>query len=106
LDLVKVGISLEYGHEWTTEHEFDSKVPIEIAPQCRGNVFAVTPGIRDYGDFTVTLGNTVWKLHDVYFDSPDPNGTEGYKLTEEPLNQRGGDCPALPGGPRRGAAMP
>ena len=43
--------------------------------------------IRDTGNFTITKGNTTYHLNDVYFDSPDPSGAEGFEYHTHPLTQ-------------------
>ena len=37
---------------------------------------------RDTGDFKVSLGNTVWHLRGVYFDSPNPNRKGAFRVKE------------------------
>ena len=37
----------------------------------------------------MTLGNTTWQLHDVYFDSPDPNGSGTYIVDDCVLGDPG-----------------
>ena len=42
------------------------------------------PLLRSTGDFTLKLANTTWHLRDVYFDTPDPNGSGAYKVNSVP----------------------
>lgn len=68
---VKTTLETKYGHEWTTEHKFETDDRGPISPRHIGWWEAVTPVIRDIGDFTLDIGNTTWILQDVSFDSPD-----------------------------------
>jgi hypothetical protein len=85
-EVVKVAVSATYGRQWTTEHDFSQDVDVKVAPHREAWVEVSQPLIRDTGDFTMTLGNTTWKLHDVYFDSPDQNGTGTYAIKDKPLS--------------------
>jgi hypothetical protein len=94
-ELVKEKITLAYGHEWTTEHEFGQDVKIKVRPGYEAWISDTAPVLRDTGDFTLTLGNTTWQLRGVYFDSPDPSRagsftTDDRKLTDD---QYKAQCP-------------
>lgn len=40
----------------------------------------------------MTLGNTTWKLHDVYFDTPNVDGTGKYAICEQADNRGQPSC--------------
>jgi hypothetical protein len=69
---VKLALEQKYEHEWGTEHEFEHALDVPIPPGYRGWIEGRNPVIRDTGEFILEVGHTTWKLHDVYFDSPDP----------------------------------
>jgi hypothetical protein len=35
------------------------------------------------GDFTASVGNTTWKIREVYFDTPNPAGSGAYQIDTE-----------------------
>jgi len=72
LEIVEVSLSATYGHGWTQEHQFSTSQTLNLPAYYKGWLDVRDPVIRDTGDFTVTLGNTTWRLHGVSFDSPDP----------------------------------
>ena len=60
------------------------------------------PMFRDTGDFSITLGNTTWRLHDVYFDSPNPDGNGKLAPTQQgPQRRTAGKHDAIHGLHRR-----
>lgn len=71
--LVKGTIETSYSHTWTHERSFSQATTIYAAPGEKAWVEGVTPMIRDTGDITLKIGNTVWNFHDVNFDTPDPD---------------------------------
>ncbi len=71
LKIVEVSLSATYGHTWTQEHQFSISQTLNLPAYHKGWLDVRDPVVRDTGDFTVTLGNTTWKLHGVSFDSPD-----------------------------------
>jgi Ca2+-binding RTX toxin-like protein len=83
--LVEVEVSLKYGHEWTNEHTFSQDVHVHCAAHHKCWIIATAPMLRDTGDFTLTLGNTTWRLHDVYVDSPNPKGNGAYSVNDQAL---------------------
>ena len=56
---------------WFDGYTFTGELPFTVPPASIGKIEASNPIIRHTGDFTVTAGNTIWKLPDVYFDVPD-----------------------------------
>jgi hypothetical protein len=80
-----VGISATCGHEWSTSHTFKTEYSHPVAPRSIGEIDGAAPVIRDTGDFKVTAGNTTWLLHDVYFDTPDPDAGPAYRYTQKPI---------------------
>jgi hypothetical protein len=87
--VVEVSVEAKYGHKWTQEHTFTQDVTVHCPPHHKCWIDAVDPMLRDTGDFTMTLGNTTWQLHDVYFDSPDPNGSGTYIVDDCMLGDPG-----------------
>jgi hypothetical protein len=81
-DVVSVGISATYGHEWTKSHTFTHTVTVTVPAHHTSWLEGTEPVIRDTGHFTMTLGNTTWKLHGVSFDSPNPNGNGTLRICE------------------------
>ncbi|WP_163803874.1 beta-propeller fold lactonase family protein [Mycolicibacterium anyangense] len=84
--IVNLEISAEYGHTWTYTHTFTETITIRQPPRTIGGVQAQQAVYRVYGDFTLKMGNTTFTLRDVYFDTPNPNITGRYRVTEEPLD--------------------
>lgn len=85
--IVNLEISGEYGHTWTYTHTFTEQITIRQPPRTVGGVTSVQPVYRVFGDFTLELGdNTTYILRDVYFDTPNPNLTGRYRVTERPLD--------------------
>jgi hypothetical protein len=76
LGVVEASITGKYEHEWTEEHTFSQSVTVRLPPHQKCWVEATSPMLRDTGNFTMKLGNTTWNLTGVYFDTPDPNGTD------------------------------
>jgi hypothetical protein len=87
---VKSSLETEYEHEWTTEHKFQTDDRGPISARHIGWWEAITPVIRDIGDFTLEIGNTTWILRDVSFDSPDPTreGEVEWSAREEKMSDR------------------
>jgi hypothetical protein len=90
--LVEVEVDAKYGHEWTQEHKFSQDVRVFCPAHHTCWIEAIEPMFRDTGDFTLTLGNTIWHLHDVYFDSPNPDGTGAFAVKECEVGADG--CPS------------
>jgi hypothetical protein len=84
-EIVKVSVTAKYEHEWTGEHTFIQEVTVHCKAFHRCWVMATAPLLRSTGDFTLKLANTTWHLRDVYFDTPDPNGSGAYKVNAVPV---------------------
>jgi hypothetical protein len=91
-----VGIELTYHHDRTTEKEVGQDIEVPIPTYTTAWVAGTAPVIRDFGKFTLQLGQTEWIIKNVYFDSPDPNpGHHGHYVADEhPLNkvEREAEC--------------
>ena len=83
--IVDIEISATYGHTWTLTHTFTQTINVKVPPRYESQIFAAQPVYRVYGDFTLEMGNTIWHLTDVYFDTPNPNGQGAYYITEKPF---------------------
>jgi hypothetical protein len=83
----KTSIEFKYGGEWKTEDEFTYDMSHPLPEKWRGWFAVVNPVIRVWGDFTLTIGNTTWILHDVYFDFPDGTrkGQTSWKWDGRPM---------------------
>ncbi|HEY0278021.1 MAG TPA: hypothetical protein VGC32_07110 [Solirubrobacterales bacterium] len=83
------GIELKYNHDRTTEKEVGQDIEVPIPAYTTAWVAGTAPVIRDYGTFTLRLGQTEWEIKNVYFDSPDPNTEHHghYVADEHALNQ-------------------
>ena len=71
LGMVEVTLAGKYGQGWsqTRTDEITRSFPV---PSGRlGIIEVIQPTIRQYGTFSVTMGNSKWELTDVYFDIPD-----------------------------------
>lgn len=73
LEIVETTLSATYGGSWTEDHQFSISQTLNLPAYHKGWLDVRNPMIRDTGDFTVRLGDTTWRLHDVSFDSPDPS---------------------------------
>lgn len=71
--LVDTTLSAKYGQSWSEGRTATISRTLRVSPGHRGYVDVHQPTTRQFGDFTVTMGNTVWHLHGVYFDIPDMN---------------------------------
>lgn len=84
-DKVNGGIDAAYGHTWTSTHTFTQGLTIKVPPMYESQVSAAQPVYRVYGDFTLEMGNTIWHLTNIYFDTPNPEGGDGaYYISEKP----------------------
>lgn len=82
---LKTKIEGSYGHTWTSSHEFSQSVSVHCPAHHRCALFATQPMWRTTGDFTLTMGNTTWHLHNVSFDTPDTTGSGAYEVDSTPL---------------------
>lgn len=84
-NLVNLELSATFGHTWTRSETFTEALQIRIPPGYESRIYSESPLYRDYGDFTLVMGNTTWILHDVYFDSPNPTGNPVYDVVDRPI---------------------
>ena len=75
LDMVELSVSAAYGYTWERSHDFSQFIDVTIPPLTRAWVEAQEPVIRTTGDFTITAGNTTWKIRGVQFLTPDTDST-------------------------------
>lgn len=92
--IVDASIKASYGHTWSVGHGFAAKSTDPVPPHSYGEIDGIAPMIRDTGNFTITMGNTTYHLNDVYFDSPDPSGAEGFEYHTHALSP--GQVDSLP----------
>lgn len=72
---VDLTMSGKYGQGWSQSKTAEITRSFPVPPGRRGIVEAIASSTRQYGTFTVTMGNTRWELTDVYFDIPDKSVT-------------------------------
>jgi YVTN family beta-propeller protein len=82
---VNTEITTTYGHTWTKTYTFTRTETIKIPPYNSGTISAVQPVYRVHGDFTVNFDGRTFILRDVYFDTPNPNGTGYVTYSTKPL---------------------
>lgn len=85
--MVDASVTAAYGHTWSEGHGFAAKSSDPVDPHTYGEIDGIAPMIRDTGNFTLTMGNTTYHLNGVYFDSPDPQGGEGFEYHTHKLTQ-------------------
>jgi hypothetical protein len=104
-DLVDTSLQVTYNHTWTESHGYSVGVSEPCQPLSTCTLYGYAPMVRDTGNFTLTMGNTVWHLYGVYFDQPDPSKVESFYTGYEPLTpQQRRSLP--PGATRRSATVP
>lgn len=81
-------ISVEYKHDITADNVFTATLEMTIRPGYLGWVTHAAPLYRDWGDFTVTMGNTTWHLTSVYFDSPNSDPAWAHQDVWSPETQK------------------
>jgi hypothetical protein len=74
-EIFQLAITLKYEHKRSESEEFKQAVKVKVEPETVGWVDITAPVIRDTGEFKLKLGNTEWKIQNVFFDSPDTRGT-------------------------------
>jgi hypothetical protein len=71
--------------KWLNEHTFTGSEEIGIPGGWIGWLQNTYPIVRHVGDFGLRIGNTLWALHDVYFDTPDPGRPTGHDLDDHQM---------------------
>ncbi|WP_167097034.1 beta-propeller fold lactonase family protein [Mycobacterium sp. DL592] len=82
---VEASVTVTFQHQWSEAKTFSQSIDANIQPHYQITITAADPIYRDYGNFTLTMGNTTWHLNNIYFDSPRPNGHGVYVISEQPL---------------------
>ena len=85
--MVDVSIKAAYGHIWSHGNGFAAKSTDPVEPHTYGEIDGISPMIRDTGNFTISMGNTTYHLNNVYFDTPDASGAEGFEYNTHKLTQ-------------------
>ncbi len=88
----KMKIHANYGHKWVDEKSYKNGLEYPIGPHTYGWVNVVQPVWRYRGDYKITLANTTWNLHDVYWDMPQ-DVAPGTANAERPMTQAELDGP-------------
>ncbi|HEY2053353.1 MAG TPA: calcium-binding protein [Solirubrobacterales bacterium] len=93
--LAKSSVTIQYGHQWTTQHTFKETIKTKVKPESVNFFMFAAPIIRDVGNFTLKLGNTTIIVQGVRFDNPNPEGSgrfapREYGMSEEELSA---ECP-------------
>ncbi|GAY16200.1 Ig-like domain-containing protein [Mycobacterium sp. shizuoka-1] len=73
ISIINAELNATYTHTWTRTETVQQTYKITVKPDAKVTLTVREPMFRDFGDFTVQLGNTTWLIRGVYFDSPDPN---------------------------------
>lgn len=73
LKAVEASVTATYGHTWTNSVTFEETSSAVIRPNHKVWSEMVEPTLRYTGDFTLTVGNTTFRLVGVHFDVPDKN---------------------------------
>lgn len=90
-DIIGRGIKARYQRDWTPEHTVARAVQIPVEPHTSVMVSAIDSLYRYTGDFTVTIGNTTWRLHGVCFYSYDVTRADQWIC--EPVSPEGAVIP-------------
>jgi hypothetical protein len=69
--LVNTTLSAKYGQSWSQGQTSTISRTVQVKPGYRLFVEVHQQTTRQFGDFTVHMGNTTWNLTGVYFDIPD-----------------------------------
>lgn len=86
-DVVDLELSAEYGHTWEKSFTFTQSLNnVVVPPNTQVFVFATQPVLRDFGNFTVVVGNTTVIVNDVSFDTPNENGGGAYRIVQSPIS--------------------
>ena len=87
LSFLNAEFTASYGRTFTTTHTFtDTLGPVVVPKGQTRSVTFVEPVIRAHGDVTVTMGNTVFHVRDIDFDTPDKNGQGAIRISDKPLS--------------------
>ncbi|WP_156432464.1 beta-propeller fold lactonase family protein [Mycobacterium sp. M26] len=78
-------VQVRFQHTWTEAKTFSQEIDMTIPPWKKETILVAAPILRDYGDFTLKMGNTTWNLKNVYFDEPDPNRGGTFVVTQSSL---------------------
>lgn len=73
-------ITAEYGHTWSKSFTFMDEYQLTVPPWTDASLLVSEPFWRVYGDFTIEMGNTTYLIHDVYFDTPNPDPSLGLRV--------------------------
>lgn len=73
-EIVSAEIHADYTHEWGEDHTWEYSLSIPVPPGWYAEFEISDPIYENYGDFTLTMGNTTWLLPGAVFTSPDFSG--------------------------------
>ncbi len=82
---VTVQVQVKFQHTWTEAKTFSQEIDATVDPGYGVQIWTSDPIYRDYGNFTLKMGNTTWNLNNIYFDSARPGGTSTYVVTQTKL---------------------
>jgi hypothetical protein len=71
MSVVEAGVTATYGKAWEQTDTRTLTYPVIVPAGTKVTVLTGAQMLRTTGDFTVTMGNTTWKLRDVSFDTPE-----------------------------------
>lgn len=78
-------VQVRFQHTWTEAKTFSQEIDMTIPPWKKETILVAAPILRDYGNFTLKMGNTTWNLNNIYFDEPDPTRGGTFVVTESPV---------------------
>jgi hypothetical protein len=98
--LFSAEVSATYGRSVVQTRTFTQSINVTLAGRTKDLMIAEQPVIRDYGNLTITVGNSTIHAEGAYLDSPDPGGQSRYTVQATNLS------PAAPTVPNKPATTP
>lgn len=86
-DIYKASLTGEYHHSSAFSEKLSQSVALEAQPYHRGWVSLEAPVFRDIGTYVLKLGNTTWKIKEVYFDEPVAGKKGVFSPLYSPMNK-------------------
>jgi hypothetical protein len=87
-EIFKASLTGEYHHESSFSEKLGQSVKLEAAPYHLGWVSLEAPVFRDIGTYELKLGNTTWKVKEVYFDEPVAGKKGVFTPLYHPMNAK------------------
>ena len=87
-EIFKTSLTGEYHHESAFSEKLGQSVKLEAQPYHLGWVSLEAPVFRDEGTYELKLGNTTWKIEEVYFDQPVAGKKGVFSPLYHPMNAK------------------